>query len=270
MVKSSDIQKPAVASHPVRALDGSGHSLFISEDGTVYSWGRTNALGKLGRRGNAKEPLPATFIDPNEGPADSSPGRKSRKFHVTCTKAFAGGFTDSGHSAVLDSSGNLWLTGCDRWQQLGLGSPSAGAAGYTWKGGATWQEAFQRNDFLPALMEEISGYRAIRDVALGGDHSLVLSANKQDVFSFGKGGEGQLGLAGKPWVSTPSQSKQLSSKNSDVAAVCAIEHCSLTLDDAGNVLKKAGQCSRRAASFVAALKSCRERAQRDGLLLNDT
>jgi alpha-tubulin suppressor-like RCC1 family protein len=273
------------------AVDGAGHSIAITSEGWVYTWGRTNGLGQLGRPGKARTLGAAQFADPNENEDDhSKTTRKNVK--VKATRAFAGGTSDAGHSAVIDSDGHVWLTGCDRWQQLGLGSSSGGASGYTWKNGALWQERFQKNHFLPDLMrrhacdstgrnntmsssnsDNGTHHRTlIRDMALGGDHTLVLSSNQRDVFAFGNGGDGQLGLkTGKPFVSAPVRSPHLSSKASDpntrpIAAVCAIRHCSLTLDQHGNVLEKAGKCRHLANGFAVALASCQDRAEREGLI----
>ena len=55
--------------------------------------------------------------------------------------AAAGGGPDAGHTVLVDDRGDLWACGCDRWQQLGLGSSLTGAAGYTWQGGRLWQPA---------------------------------------------------------------------------------------------------------------------------------
>ncbi len=108
--------------------------------------------------------------------------------------------------------------------------------------------------------------RWIRDVALGGDHTLVLSSNRKDVISFGKGGEGQLGLSSKPWVSSPAKSKVLSSSTPDIAAVCAFRNCSFTLSKEGNIRQHAGKCSFEAKGLQKALELCRRRAISDGLV----
>ena len=104
--------------------------------------------------------------------------------------------------------------------------------------------------------------RWIRDVALGGDHTVILSSNKKDVITCGKGGEGQLGLTSKPWVSSPSKSKALSSSKSDIAAVCAFRHCSMTLGDDGEIKNSVGKCSK----MTKALELCRKRAAESGLI----
>jgi alpha-tubulin suppressor-like RCC1 family protein len=110
----------------------------------------------------------------------------------------------------------------------------------------------------------------IRDVALGGDHTLVLSSNQRDVYAFGKGGEGQLGTTGKPFVSAPVKATKLSVSSNDnktkIAAVCAIQHCALTIDDKGDVLKHAGKCRRSSREFQEALEACIRRATSNGLL----
>lgn len=51
--------------------------------------------------------------------------------NVKFSTVYTGGTKDSGHTALVDEDGGLWMAGCDRWQQLGLGSSFTGAAGYT-------------------------------------------------------------------------------------------------------------------------------------------
>lgn len=233
--------------------DGSSakHSIGITSDGRAFSWGSKNHLGQLGRdttssSDSKKRPLPVEYE------ASSAPP-------VSFSKAYVGGFGESGHSALLDSSGSqLWFSGCDRWQQLGLGSTQGGASGYTWDQGRIWRNKFVRNDFFT-----LSG-QTIRDVALGGDHTVVLSSNQKDVYVFGKGGDGQLGVDGKPFVSAPTRSRALSeTAQQKVAAVCAIHHCSFTLDDKGRTLRKTGKCR---SIPKEALQHCIKRAASHGLL----
>jgi len=219
---------------------------------------------------------------------------------ATAGHAYAGGFADSGHSALLDTSGYLWLCGCDRWQQLGLGSSHGGSTGYAWRGGKLWQDRFRKNahvaDLLrrldpslpmdrrgddgggsdvggrrsssssSSMMEGDSSRRWIRDVALGGDHTVVLSSNGKDVIAFGKGSEGQLGLSSRPFVSSPAKSKILSTGAADIGAVCAYRNCSMTLDVNGEVLRTAGKCSLELQGMKEALDMCQERAQETGLI----
>lgn len=257
-----------------------GHTIQISNSGVPYSYCHNkkvcdNDLGQLGRSGNTSTRLPIQ-LDNGHDDNVSTP---------TVAHAYTGGFASSGHSALVDANGNLWMSGCDRWQQLGLGSSNGGSAGYTWKGGRLWQPLFQRNDFVVELLHTLDpslkrnnivqsplasneydpSRRWIRDVALGGDHTVVLASNKRDVIAFGKASEGQLGLSSKPWVSSPAKSKLLSSTNADISAVCAFRNCSMTLDDNGEVMNKAGKCSLELKGMKRALELCQIRAKDTGL-----
>jgi alpha-tubulin suppressor-like RCC1 family protein len=256
------IRTPSFTSVVQAASPSSSHWLGITLQGTVFSGGPSNSHGQLGRstagRKQARTPTPVTFNNNNNTDESS----------VKAHRVFAGGASDSGHSAVLDRSGQLWLTGCDRWQQLGLGSPSGGAGGYTWVGGKIHQTVFQRNNFIVKLVKEHADEEAsIRDVALGGDHTIVLSSNQKDVFTFGKGAEGQLGLNEKRFLSAATKSPTLSSSTGSpkIAAVCAFQNCSMTLDVHGKVLEQVGKC-RSTKEFVNALAGCRKRAEQSDLL----
>lgn len=227
---------------------GPRHSIGVTAEGRAYSWGKSNAVGQLGRDDAMTKPkIPGLVPIP-----------------VKVARAFVsqGCATGSGHSAVLDVDGNLWMAGCDRWQQLGLGSSKGGSSGYTWIDGKLWQDRFRPSKHILELMTERDTSTSIRDVALGGDHTVVLSSNGLDVFVYGKGGDGQLGMVGKPFVSAPARSKVLSGERT--AAVCAVEKCSLTLDEEGSVMRKVGKC--RTKVVEEGIKACILSARHDGLI----
>jgi len=276
-----------------------GHTIAITKNGIPYSHCHNNKicdneLGELGRIGNPSIPLPIRIVHANNTNTKNTDDNND----VRIAHAYTGGFPSSGHSAVLDTYGNLWLSGCDRWQQLGMGSSNGGSSGYTWKGGRLWQDQFQKNEHVVDLLRRLdpmlgntngrdgksllvaqsssssssvelgavdSSRRWIRDVALGGDHTVLLSSNKKDVIVFGKGGEKQLGLSSKPWVSSPAKSKVLSSASGNISAVCAFRNCSMTLDADGHVISKAGKCSLELKGMKKALDLCRKRAKETGL-----
>ena len=74
---------------------------------------------------------------------------------VQAVRAYVGGLPDAGHTAIVDAHGRLWMTGCDRWQQLGLGSANGGASGYTWTSGKVFQTAFRQNTFVPDYLRQL-------------------------------------------------------------------------------------------------------------------
>ena len=111
-------------------------------------------------------------------------------------------FFSSGHSLFVDRKGQVYACGCDRWQQLGLGSTEAGAAGYTWTDGKLWQ-------YHPQLIHALTG-KNVEAVAAGADHSVALLASGE-VWTWGRGEHGQLGQQGKPFVMPPTKSVELSS-----------------------------------------------------------
>ncbi len=80
-----------------------------------------------------------------------------------------------------------------------------------------------------------------------------------------QGGDGQLGLVGKPFVSAPVKSKTLS-ESGDVllSAVCAFQNCSMTLDESGNVRKQAGKC--RIPGLQESIQECITQAKQAGLI----
>lgn len=298
--------------------EGPRHSLGVTSDGRVYSWGNMKASNNLGQLGRDTSKNKKKVKRP--GPVEPFHDEQLKAAKVFVSNSIQ---KDSGHSAIIDQNGRLWMSGCDRWQQLGLGSAHGGAAGYTWKGGKLWQDKFilsesisteipktREMDNITTVIGNKSGGDNktlqmttaagpnIRDVALGGDHTLVLSSNKQDVFAFGKCGDGQCGFVGKPYVSAPKRSKFLSissiTRSSDasvhtsnssnrsklIAAVCAVEACSITIDDDGKVIGKVGKCtppskssmSTPSSSLLTAsalsngIEKCIQNARRRGLV----
>jgi alpha-tubulin suppressor-like RCC1 family protein len=125
LIKMAEVKQPPSAIqfvHVAPAHDGAKHAIGIDADGTAYSWGSNNAMGQLGRsEGELSKPYPVLTV-----PRDAD---------IRFSRGFAGGLSESGHSAILDTTRTrLYIAGCDRWQQLGMGSSSGGASGYTWTG----------------------------------------------------------------------------------------------------------------------------------------
>ena len=147
----------------------------------------------------------------------------------------AGGGNDAGHSAAVTAAGDVYTWGCDRWQQLGLGSPEAGAAGYTWQKGAIWQWEPQRA-FVPV---------PVKQVACGDDHTVALAHDGRSIITWGRGEHGQLGRGRALFVGAPARSDALSHHDGDpsIAWVAALRNCSATVDERGNIIRTAGKCA---------------------------
>uniref|UniRef100_A0A8C9WQQ0 Regulator of chromosome condensation 2 n=1 Tax=Scleropages formosus TaxID=113540 RepID=A0A8C9WQQ0_SCLFO len=159
----------------VAAACGRNHTLALTENGTVYSFGE-NKLGQLGH-GNQTDavPTPAT-IQYNGQPL----------VKVACGAEF---------SMVVDCKGNLYSFGCPEYGQLGHNSDGKFIA------------RAQRIEFdceliprrVAIFIEKTKDGQVmpvpnvvVRDVACGGNHTLVLDSQKR-VFSWGFGGYGRLG-----------------------------------------------------------------------------
>ena len=183
----------------------------------AYTWAvlasKGNRFGQLGRRSEEKVPHPVEI-----------------KSGVPMVKGAVGGSKKSGHTLLLDAKGEVWSFGCDRWQQLGLGSSSAGAVGYTWKGGRLWRH-------VPERIQALAG---VQDIAAGDDHSVALLSGG-NVWTWGRGEHGQLGQGGaKPFVMPPTKSIMLSGK--DVTGVVAAGNCTAVIGHDGSIVRYAGKC----------------------------
>ena len=182
------------------------HCIEVRHDGT-YVWATNSSRGnRFGQLGRSSSNSRTTSKESNVDAYDDI--KIPRKIEITCSTAAAGGSKDSGHSLFVDRKGQVYACGCDRWQQLGLGSTEAGAAGYTWTDGKLWQ-------YHPRLIHALSG-KNVEAVAAGADHSVALLASGE-VWTWGRGEHGQLGQQGKPFVMPPTKSVELSSTSDQQA-----------------------------------------------------
>jgi hypothetical protein len=91
---------------PLKIIDiaaGSGHSLAVRSDGTVWSWG-VNAEGELGNGVRDFSNLPVQVSN------------------IGNVKAVSGGYM---HSLALKSDGTVWTWGNNIWSELGVGQDYA-------------------------------------------------------------------------------------------------------------------------------------------------
>uniref|UniRef100_A0AAY4DI72 RCC1-like domain-containing protein n=1 Tax=Denticeps clupeoides TaxID=299321 RepID=A0AAY4DI72_9TELE len=159
----------------VSAACGRNHTLALTENGTVYSFGE-NKLGQLGQGNQTDAVLSPATIQYNGQPL----------VKVSCGAEF---------SMVVDCKGNLYSFGCPEYGQLGHNSDGKFIA------------RAQRIEFdceliprrVAIFIERTKDGQVLpvpnvvaRDVACGANHTLVLDSQKR-VFSWGFGGYGRLG-----------------------------------------------------------------------------
>jgi len=130
---------------------GANHSLALTADGSVWSWGR-GGRGQLGHGDQQRQPLP----------------KKIEAFTGQRVVAVSAG----GHySLALTADGAVWSWGSGVPGQLGHGD--------------------EQDQLLPKKVEALAGQRAVA-VSAAKFHSLAITANGT-VFAWGKGGDGCLG-----------------------------------------------------------------------------
>ena len=181
--RGSPTPEQAAVPAPVHALSaipiahvaaGAHHCFAVSITGRLFSWGR-NKHGQLGlgvkitaKTAVVRTPQPVLSLLPGEfAGADSDDLSRCVK-HVSCGRD---------HSAAVTKNGHLWTCGRNNAGQLGNRTTHSTLA-------------FGR---VPVVTPTTGEHHFIKDVACGDEHTLVLSSNNQ-VFSFGSGSSGQLGL----------------------------------------------------------------------------
>lgn len=227
-VEQPDTSLSCSSTHCVAIRKGIAYTWAIGSAAQIW---RGNRFGQLGRKGNGEG---------NIGSVTRGKGR-TENFPLIVKAVAAGGTKASGHTLLVGQNGAVWSFGCDRWQQLGLGSASAGAVGYTWDKGKLWQTQ-------PQHVIALNGQKVIA-VAAGGDHSAALT-ERGDVFTWGRGEHGQLGHLGtKSFVMPPTKSAFLSGSGADVKGIHALEDCTaVTGNRNGNnnvILRHAGRCPKQ-------------------------
>lgn len=190
---------------------GSNHTLALTSDGELYSWGQNN-FGQLGlghKGGPQKEPshvkslIGTPLVHITAGGHHSAiltqagfllmwGSNKYGQLGLTLTNGEKCCTTPTlvpnlesysepilyvvlgeGHTAVLDSQGKLWTFGYGRYGQLGHGTYDDGS--------------------IPRTVLDLCGTR-ISQVACGRCHTIVFIPSQGQLYAFGQGMSGQLGI----------------------------------------------------------------------------
>ena len=192
------------------ASAGMGHSLVLAEDGSVFSFGRSN-YGRLGHGDDEKE----EDEDGDMVIKGQLVPKRVEALHVTgrrITQVSVG----AEHSLVLAEDGAVLSFGHGRGGQLGHGE--------------------RQSRYTPTVIASlVAAGRRIAQVSAGNNHSLVL-AEDGAVLSFGYGGSGMLGHGDEQHRSTPTVIASLVAAGRRIAQVSAGDRHSLVLAEDGAVL----------------------------------
>ena len=183
---------------------GGNHTLLICSDGTVKAWG-TNTYGQLGQNPGAMFSSNIPVVVPG--------------LSGTITAVSAGG----SHSLALKTDGSVWAWGYNSDGELGDGTTtnteipvpvtgltsgviaiSAGAYhnlalksdGTVWAWGSNYNGQIGNNTVGANQLTPVKTYSTLINafaISAGGNHSMALR-NDSTVWTWGAGGDGQLGL----------------------------------------------------------------------------
>lgn len=212
-----------------RIATGFEHSLYLKEDGTVWSWGY-NANNQLGY-----------------GPSDNG---KITPIQVAGLSDIIAVEAGHKHSLALDADGYVWCWGNNEFGQQGNGTTNGNEAaprqvagvnnvaalaagwahtlalktdGTVWAWGYNSQGQLGDNtEITRTIPFQVPGLSGIVAIAAGNQHSLALK-NDGTIWAWGGGGEGQLANIGS--VKTPGQITGLAG----VTGIYASGHNSLAL-----------------------------------------
>jgi len=188
-----NISRPIGSQIMVRELAcGDDHSVVLAREGTVYSWG-SNSKGQLGLGILSKSKSSPSHIN----------SLKSRIGRIAC---------GAHHTVALTLSGKIFIWG--QGEQLGLGVFRQGSG----------------DQSLPQHLKSLARYR-VRHIACG-ISSTVVQTHNGDMYSWGCGKWGQLGLGDLKHRFVPCIIKHKKEESADYekfsSFACGARHCIAT------------------------------------------
>jgi alpha-tubulin suppressor-like RCC1 family protein len=188
---------------------GGYHTIALTaESGKVYTWGH-NRVGQLGFPISDKN-----LANAEGGYFVPKPTWVTAISDLNISTVVAGW----GHSAVVTENGEVHTCGRNFQGQLGLGEPDFTTVN---ERGHPYQSRFRR------VQGDLSGER-VAQFACGGEHSIALSTAGQ-LYSFGKGHKGQLGLSSCETRYLPTHMRRFAEDGRKILQVACGNNCTLVL-----------------------------------------
>ena len=157
---------------------GGSHSLAITASGELLTWGHGGA-GRLGHGDQRRQVLP----------------KRVDALHATHTRLAAGGGTHS----LFVSGEHLFSCGYNGDGRLGLGQPDSGV-------------------FKPTAVAFFDGRGPLRAIACGDHHSVALLERSGEVYTWGRGDDGRLGLGDEGFRAIPTLVPHLAAQIVEIVA----------------------------------------------------
>ncbi|KAI8051466.1 regulator of chromosome condensation 1/beta-lactamase-inhibitor protein II [Syncephalis plumigaleata] len=193
----STSQEDTSTGNIIRVAAGLRTSLALSSNGQIYGWG-CNRYGQLGLPTSTRIVTAPTPI-----PLPSS---------MNGVQAIACG---QRHTAMITNHGkSVYCIGNNRWHQLGTDDETVQS------------NELQLRDILPSFDETT----IIADVGAGWSHTVIRLSNGQ-VWAWGRGDRGQLGVALPAEIRSRAEPKQVDLPSAAIAIAIGSEHALALLDD---------------------------------------
>ncbi|TPX64449.1 hypothetical protein SpCBS45565_g05868 [Spizellomyces sp. 'palustris'] len=188
--------------HVVQIAAGNNHLVAITKEGKMYTWG-VGEQGQLGHKVISRHTKEGSLIPRRINFYPKGISKNGRRVKKNFTRVFCGGYT----TYLVHESNAVYAYGLNNYGQLGVGPTS--------------EEVYD-----PMLIDGVDPENGLQAIA-GGEHHTLYLDDKGDVYAFGRGDSGQLGLGNtverqKTPVKIPTLSnvRSISANGSFSLAVC--------------------------------------------------
>ncbi|XP_072351455.1 probable E3 ubiquitin-protein ligase HERC4 [Scyliorhinus torazame] len=208
--KEFSIMKPQVLKslsekNIIQVACGNNHSLALSKDGQLFAWGQ-NTYGQLGiDTKGASQPIPRCVTSLTGMPVAQITAGGGHSFALSLSGAvFGWGRNDRGQLGLKDTEDRhkpnlVKLLKCKKTIHISCGEEHTAVLTkdglvFTFGAGSYGQLGHNstKDEIKPRLVGYLFGKR-VSQIACGSYHTLVFVASSGEIYSFGRGENGQLG-----------------------------------------------------------------------------